>query len=98
MVTVAVLTLLTPPGPVQLKEYDEVADSGPVLWAPLAALAPLQPPVALQAVAFVALHVKVDAPPLATEVGDAISVAVGMTLSVTEDTALVPPGPVQIME
>jgi hypothetical protein len=98
MVTVAVLTELTPPGPVQLKEYDAVALSGPVLWAPLVGLAPLQPPVALQAVAFVALHVKVDAPPLATAVGDAISVAVGITLRVTADTALVPPGPEQIME
>ena len=49
----------------------------PVLWLPLVALAPLQPPVAVHEVAFVELHVSVDAPPLLTEVGAALKDAVG---------------------
>ena len=48
----------------------------PVLWLPLVALAPLQPPVAVHEVAFVELHVSVDAPPLLTEVGAALKDAV----------------------
>ena len=44
----------------------------PVLWLPLVALAPLQPPEAVHAVALVELHVSVDAPPLATR-GDSPS-------------------------
>ena len=49
----------------------------PVLWLPLVALAPLQPPVAVHEVAFVEFHVSVDAPPLLTEVGAALKDAVG---------------------
>ena len=69
-----------------------------MLCAPLVALAPPQLPEALQAVAFVELHVRVEVPPLGTTVGYAASVAVGMTLTVTEDGVLTPPGPVQVRE
>ena len=41
-----------------------VAVSAPVLWLPLVASAPLQPPEAVHDVALVELHVSVDAPPL----------------------------------
>ncbi len=48
-----------------------------VLWDPLVGLLPLQPPDAVQAVAFVAVHVKTAAAPLATVAGEALSTAVG---------------------
>ena len=48
-----------------------------MLCVPLVALAPLQPPEAVHEVAFIELHVSVDVPPLATEVGAAPSEAVG---------------------
>jgi hypothetical protein len=57
----------------------------PVLWLPLVALAPLQPPEAVQEVALVEVHVNVETPPLPTEVGAALKDAVGAgtcTLSV----------------
>jgi hypothetical protein len=49
----------------------------PVLWLPLLARAPLQPPDALQELAFVELQVSVVAAPLLTVVGDALIAAVG---------------------
>jgi hypothetical protein len=54
----------------------------------------------VQDVAFVELHVSVEDPPLATVVGIAVKVAVGMTATATATTAgsLVPPGPVQVRE
>ena len=62
-----------------------VVASGDVDCEPLAALAPLQPPDAVQLVASVDDHVSVDAAPLATVVGLAVSVTVGAgtTVSVT---------------
>jgi hypothetical protein len=47
-----------------------------VLCVPLVAFAPLQPPEAVHEVAFVELHVSVEAPPLVTVVGFAVSVTV----------------------
>jgi hypothetical protein len=44
---------------------------------PLSALLPLQPPDAVQAVAFVADHVSVELFPLATELGAALISTVG---------------------
>ncbi len=72
-----------------------------MLAVPLVAFAPVQPPDAVQAVALVELHVRVDAAPLATEVGAAASVTVGAgvtvaMLTVAEAGALVPPTPVQV--
>lgn len=66
--TVAVATLLVPPEPVQVNVYDVVAVRAPVLWLPLVATSPLQPPDAVHDVASVELQVSVEAPPLLTEV------------------------------
>ena len=67
---------------------------------PLVALVPLQPPVAVHEVALVELQVNVEAVPLATEVGFAVSVTVGAgtTVTVAVATLLVPPVPVHINE
>jgi hypothetical protein len=99
-VTVAVATLLIPPAPVQINEYEFVAVSAAVPWVPLVALVPLQPPEAVQEVALVELHVSVEAPPLATEVGFAVNVTVGAgtTLTLAVATLLVPPAPAQVNE
>jgi len=58
------------------------------------------PPVAVQDVALVELHVNVEDPPLAIEVGFAASVAVGAGAMVTvaDAAVLVPPVPVQVSE
>lgn len=64
--TVAVATLLIPPAPVQVNEKPVVVESAPVLWLPLAASAPLQPPEAAHDVALIELHVSVVAVPLLT--------------------------------
>jgi len=80
--------------------------SAPVAWLPLVANVPLQLPEAVQDVAFVELHVSVDAPPLAIAVGDAASVAVGagggggggVTVTLATTAVLVPPAPVQVNE
>jgi hypothetical protein len=58
--------------------------------------------VAAQEVALAELQVSVEDPPLAIAVGLAISVAVGtglvVTVTVAVATALVPPGPVHVIE
>jgi hypothetical protein len=59
---------------------------------------PLQPPEAVQAVAFDELHVSTDEPPLVTMVGVAVIVALGATFTVTLAAVLVPPAPVQVSE
>jgi hypothetical protein len=97
-VTVAVATLLVPPAPVQISEYDVVAVIAPVLCVPLMDLAPLQPPEAVHDVAFVELHVSVEAPPVGTDVGFAasVTVAAGRTVTVALATLLAPPAPAQL--
>jgi hypothetical protein len=67
---------------------------------PLVTLVPAQPPVPVQEVALVELHVRVEAAPLATEVGFAVNVTVGAgtTVMVAVATLLVPPAPVQVNE
>ena len=74
--------------------------SAPVDWLPLVALAPLQPPEAVQPVALVELQVRVEDPPLATFIGFAVSVTVGAGAgAVTEtltDLLALPPAPVQL--
>ena len=69
-----------------------------MLWLPLAALVPVQPPEAVHAVALVELHVSMDEPPLVTAEGFAVIVANGPTLTVTVERALAPPAPVQVIE
>jgi hypothetical protein len=63
-----------------------LADNTPVDCEPLSALLPLQPPDAVQAVAFVADHVSVELFPLATELGAALMETVGAA-EVTETMA-----------
>jgi hypothetical protein len=55
-----------------------VAESAPVDCVPLVALLPLQPPDAVQLVAFVLLQLNVELAPLAMEVGLTVSVTVGL--------------------
>jgi hypothetical protein len=69
--------VLVPPAPVQVNEYEVVAVRALVLWVPLVASAPVQPPEAVQAVALVELHVSVDAPPSATLIGTAVIETLG---------------------
>ena len=61
--------------------------TAPVLCVPLVASTPLQPPEAVQDVALVELHVKVETPPTATTVGFAAKVAVGNAVIVTVTVA-----------
>lgn len=90
--------VLVPPSPVQVSEKLVVADKGPVLAVPLEARSPLQPPLAVQAVAFVELQVNEAALPAATATGLATSVAVGTTLIATFVGVLAPPSPEQVSE
>ena len=53
-----------------------------MLWLPLVASVPLQPPEAVQLVALVELQVSVAAAPLATTCEDAVSEAVGLPAAV----------------
>ena len=93
-------TLLVRPVPVHVNEYELGIVSAPVLCEPLAPFVPLQLPEAVHEVAFVELQVKVDALPLGTDVGFAVSVTVAAGTTVTEAVAtlLVPPPPVQVNE
>ena len=73
---------------------------GPTVSEPLVTLVPLHPPLAVQLVAFVALHVSVVDPPLTTFVGLAVKDTTGggcaaLTVTVT-DCGVVPPAPVQV--
>ena len=100
MLTRTVDAPLVPPVPVHVKEYELGIVMAPVLCVPLVALAPLQPPVAVQEVALVELHVSVELPPLAMDVGAAVNVTVGAGTTVTVAVAieLVPPVPLQVKE
>ena len=73
--------------------------SEPVDWLPEVALLPDHAPEAVQEVALVDDQVSVEDPPLATDVGFAVSdtVGTGNTVTVTEALAL-PPEPVQVRE
>ena len=99
-VTLAVATLLGPPAPVQVNEYEPAIVRAPVLCVPLVALLPLQFPEAVQEVALVELHVSVEAPPLATDVGLAVSVTVAVpgTVTVVVAVLLGPLAPMQVKE
>jgi hypothetical protein len=75
-----------------------LALTAPLACEPLLASAPVQPPLAWQAVALLELQVNVDVPPAARLVGFAVNVAVGATLTVTETLELEPPAPLQTIE
>jgi hypothetical protein len=100
MFTEAVTGAVMPPGPAHVIEYTVVAVNGPILWLPLVARVPLQPPDAVQDSAFVELHVNVELPPTATATGVAarVTVGTGFTVTVAVACGLIPPGPVQIKE
>lgn len=69
---------------------------------PFAAFAPLQPPEAAHAVAFVLVQLRLEEPPAVTLAGFAANVSVGAggvpTLTVTLAIGLVPPAPVHWSE
>ena len=96
---------MVPPDPVQARVKVLEAVRAPVDWLPEIALAPDQPPEAVQEVALVEDQVSVDAAPLATEVGFAVSDTVGTgggggapdTVTVA-DVLVLPPAPVQVRE
>ena len=100
-VTVTVADALAlPPAPVQVRVKLPFAVRAPVDWLPEVALVPDQPPEAVQEVALVEDQVRVEAPPLVTEVGFAVSETVGtggaaVTVTVADALAL-PPAPVQV--
>jgi len=105
-VTVTVAdALCVPPGPVQEILKVLVLLSAPVGALPEVALAPDQPPEAVHDVVSVEDHVRVDDPPLATDVGFAESDTVGtgggsgvpVTLTCVEALPL-PFGPLQVRE
>jgi hypothetical protein len=75
-----------------------VVASAPVDHVPLVACGPLQPPVAVQSVAFVEDQVSVDIPPPAMVLGEALNVTVGGVAVTTTsvDCVVVPRGPVQV--
>jgi len=88
-----------PPTPVHVRVKVVAAVIGPVDWLPLVAFVPVQPPVAEHVVAFVLVQLRVEATPLATLVGFAVSVIEGAGLGVTvtvTDRAIVPPLPEQL--
>ena len=89
--------LALPPPPLQLSVKVLVMVSGPRGSLPEVALFPVQAPEAVQEVAFVEDHVRVENPPLVTDVGFAVSDTVGtggVTVTVA-DALAVPPAPVQ---
>jgi hypothetical protein len=90
--------LVVPPPPVQVNVNVVFAFSAEVAWLPLVAFEPLHPPEAVQLDALVAVHVRVDDPPLTTEVGLAVRVTAGAfeaTFTLAVRLAL-PPAPVQV--
>jgi hypothetical protein len=91
-VTVA-LAFAVPPGPVQASVNVVLALSVAETSVPLVALAPVQPPLAVQVVAFVDDHVRLVDDPVVTELGFAVSVTVGNTGAVTVTDALAVPEP-----
>jgi hypothetical protein len=93
--TVAVAGALMPPAPEQTSVYVVGAATGSVVWVPLVARVPVQPPVAVQEVALVELHVSVAVLPAGTALGVALNAAVGrgLTTMVTLAGWLVPPAP-----
>jgi hypothetical protein len=88
-----------PPGPVQLIVNCVVLVNAGVVAVPEVVCVPLQPPPAVQPVAFVEAHVSVAAPPEATDGGLADSVTVGTATAVTATSTLCavdPPAPLHV--
>ena len=91
--TTDALALAVPPAPVQASVKVVLAARAPETSLPLVALVPVQPPLAVQVVAFVDDHVRLVDEPVVTEVGFAVSVTVGNTGAVTVTDALADPEP-----
>ena len=94
--------LAAPPDPVQVRLNVVVLVNATVDWVPEVALAPDQPPEAVQEVAFVEDQVRVEDAPFATDVGFAARDTVGGggvpgTVTVAEALPL-PPDPEQVKE
>ena len=66
-----------PPDPVQANVYVEV-DIGVMVWLPEVALVPLQAPEAVQEVVLVELQVKLEDPPVVTDIGEALKFTEGV--------------------
>jgi hypothetical protein len=88
-----------PPAPEQVRVNVVVAVSPVRASEPLTALVPVQPPEAVQLLVLAVDQLRVEVPPFATVVGDALSVTVGegvalggVTVTVTDCDAL-PPAP-----
>jgi hypothetical protein len=86
-----------PPAPVQVRVNFVVAVSAAVVCEPAVASAPLQPPEAVQAVAFVDDQASADVAPLLTVAGFAARVTAGggVVTDTVADCAARPPLPLQ---
>ena len=75
-----------------------LAVSAPLDDEPLTALLPDHPPEAVQAVAFVEVHERVDAAPLFTVLGlaEKLTVGAGVLTETVVDCVALPPAPVQV--
>jgi hypothetical protein len=82
------LAFAVPPGPVQDSVNVVLALSAADTSLPLVALVPVQPPLAVQVVAFVDDHARLVDEPVVTEIGIAVSVTVGTTGAVTVTEAI----------
>jgi len=90
------LALADPPFPSQVRMKVVVAVSAPdEPLPPDVDLEPLHPPEAVQAVAFATVHVRVDADPESSVVGEAVSVTVGFGAGATETVTESEPVPVR---
>jgi hypothetical protein len=89
-----------PPVPVQVKVNFAVAVSAGVVAVPVLALAPVQPPEAVQDVASVDDQVRAAVAPLLTVVGlaDKVTVGAGAVTDTVAPCEAVPPAPVQLSE
>jgi hypothetical protein len=94
--TLAVAALL-PPGPAQVRVNAEPVARAALSSLPAVGRAPDQPPEATQLVASVVDHVNVVLPPLATALGVALIVTVGLAAIATlAVAAAMPPAPVHV--
>lgn len=87
------LALAVPPAPVQDSVKLVLATSAAETSLPLVALVPVQPPLAVQVVAFVDIHVRLVDDPVVTDGGVAVNVTVGNTGAVTVTDTLADPEP-----
>ena len=87
-----------PPAPVQVRVNFVVAVRAAVVCEPAVASAPLQPPEAVQAVAFVEDQVSADVAPLLTVAGFAVRVTAGagVVTDTVADCAALPPLPLHV--